>query len=403
MNSDDSTKIGGVLVLTSNPLLMDLPDLLESTGLTVIAVRNLDEFESQRDIPQCNVAVLDSSIDGSTRTRIETHLARSQASGILWLMSSGAAGRASSTQGRIVEEYVSLPATAEVLLHLTNALLLRLGYRLPTLSERIIGVPKTRGQSIAVFSVKGGVGKSTVAMNLAVGLTRLPETRVLLVDADLAMGDMGVLLDVNSRHSLYDVCFRQITESESLMRIATTHSSGVSVMLRPPDLTMLENLNTGLVAQVLPTCAGLYDHVVVNMSSGLDELNLQILDQVDKILVVTTPEMPAIHNTHRFLEIARGIGYLSKTSLVMNRAESGVDMTSVEKTLRMPVAGRISSAGRVVVQAANDGTSLFISDPQLKHEVTRNFAELVEMVAGRRVQKAVKSIGPRQLFSRRVA
>src|SRR5436309_2243905 len=126
------------------------------------------------------------------------------------------------------------------------------------------------------------------------------------------------------------------------------------------------------------------------MSSSLDELNLQILDAVDRILLVTTPEVPAIHNTHRFLDIAYRLGYMNKMSLLLNRAESGVDLESLEKSLKLPVAARIVSAGRTVVEAANEGKSVFAVDPQFRQEVTRNFSELVETLAGRRVQRQAK-------------
>ncbi|MDP9223229.1 MAG: hypothetical protein M3P18_05135, partial [Actinomycetota bacterium] len=106
---------------------------------------------------------------------------------------------------------------------------------------------------------------------------------------------------------------------------------------------------------------------------------------------------------HRFLDIAHRLGYTKRMSLLLNRAESGVDLDSLEKSLKLPVAARIASAGRTMGEAANQGKSVFAVDPQFRQEVTRNFSELVEMLAGRRVQRQVKRAGPSFLFSRRAA
>ncbi len=394
----------GVLVLTTNPILAELPEILTSAGFTAVGVTSMDDFAKLSEPSQCCLVVMDDLLDESSRVRALAHVRNAPSFGMLRLTPAvGLVASRTTVDSDIIEELVVGPVTSEVLLHRVRAIFVRLGYSLPADSGSAAPQRNKGSKSVAIYSMKGGVGKSTIAVNLAVGLTRLPDARVLLIDADLAGGDVGVLLDVKGRHSLYDVCVRQINEPESLARIVTPHSSGLSILLRPPDLAMLESLDTSGVANVLPGCSTLYDHIVVNMSSSLDELNLSILDAVDRILLVTTPEVPAIHNAHRFLEIAHRLGYTKKMSLLLNRAESGVDLDSLEKSLKLPVAARIASAGRMMVEAANQGKSVFAVDPQFRQEVTRNFLELVEMMAGRRVQRQAKRTGPSFLFSRRAA
>jgi len=239
------------------------------------------------------------------------------------------------------------------------------------------------GQIVAVFSNKGGVGKSTIAVNLAVGLRRLHGDRVLLIDADLYYGDLEPLLDAHGRHTIADLCIRQSRESDSLLSLTTAHSSGISFLPRPAEMARIETLDMSLLVQALPVFAHLFDHVVVNMSTALDEFNLSILDAAHRIVVITTPEMPSAVNTARFMEVAAKLKLASKTSVVLNRADSGASTATIEQHLSLNFAARVPSAGRLVVQAGNEGTSLFISDPHLRHDITRALAGLVEHVAGR--------------------
>ena len=140
-----------------------------------------------------------------------------------------------------------------------------------------------------MFSNKGGVGKSTIAMNLAVGLRRLHGDRVLLVDADLYYGDLEPLLDAQGRHTIADLCIRQSREPDSLMGLTTAHASGISFLPRPAEMARIETLDMSLLVQALPVYASLFDHVVVNMSTALDEFNLSILEAAHRIVVITTP------------------------------------------------------------------------------------------------------------------
>jgi pilus assembly protein CpaE len=125
-----------------------------------------------------------------------------------------------------------------------------------------------------------------------------------------------------------------------------------------------------------------YDTVIVNMSSALDELNLQILDVADVILLITTPEIAAITNTARFLEVGRRVGYIDRTLLVLNRANSGINAATVEETLHCPVAASLVSDGRAVVESANEGVPLLLRDPDLRRPLTQGFMRVVELLAG---------------------
>jgi pilus assembly protein CpaE len=336
-----------------------------------------------------SMAVVDGDLPASEIEHVLAELPQVHVSAVLWLVSADD-GRSEHLRLPLTDrpwERVSKPLWPEELLHRVQAVLGQVDDAQPGHGSMnqfgSAGHRPQHGQIVAVFSNKGGVGKSTIAVNLAVGLRRLYEDRVLLIDADLYYGDLEPLLDAPGRHTVADVCIRQSREPDSLLSLTTAHSSGISFLPRPAEMARIETLDMSLLVQALPVYATLFNHVVVNMSTTLDEFNLSILEAAHRILVVTTPEMPAAINTARFMEVAAKLKLASKTSVVLNRADSGTATDTIEEHLSLHFAASLPSSGRLVVQAGNAGQSLFMSDPKQRHDITRALARLVEVVAGR--------------------
>jgi Flp pilus assembly CpaE family ATPase len=99
--------------------------------------------------------------------------------------------------------------------------------------------------------------------------------------------------------------------------------------------------------------------------------------------MVVTPEMGALHNTARFLGLAERLGHSEKLSLVLNRSNSGINAEDLQRTLGMPVACGVVSAGRMMLDAVNEGTTLLAMDPMRRERITQDLAAIVELVAGR--------------------
>jgi pilus assembly protein CpaE len=295
-------------------------------------------------------------------------------------------------------EYVAKPARLDELVLRVKAVMLRAGYELPATSYGS-GNGHSEGADIdgfhhgtvtTIFSAKGGVGKTTIAANLAVGLVRFFRRKTLLVDADLWFGDVGVLMNLVSKKSLFDVCSGGEPDLTALQKAVVQHRSGVSVLLRPPDPLFVEKLDPDSVARAITTYKVLFDDVIVDTRPSFDEATLKILDAADRILLVTTPELSACHNTARFLGIAESLGYSHKLTLIVNRANSGIDMEALQETLGMTVSAKIVSAGRIVVDAASQGIPLFLKDPDLDMQITKDLARLVEIVAGKELSSHAK-------------
>jgi pilus assembly protein CpaE len=237
---------------------------------------------------------------------------------------------------------------------------------------------------IAVFSPKGGVGRTTIAVNLAVAAASLGK-KVALVDASFQFGDVGVLLNLNPRNkSIGDLAAElQTGEAESLDTFMITHSSGVRVLLAPPSPEQAELIGPLAVKRVLQRLRQDHELVIVDCPSSFNEPTLAVLDESDLILTVLSLEITSVKNMRLFLEVAEQLGYShDKIRLVLNRADStlGIRVADVEHSIGRKVDHTIVSDGRSVVYALNRGVPFFLSNREA--QVSQDLLRLAQAVTG---------------------
>jgi Flp pilus assembly CpaE family ATPase len=389
MQSNRAASVPAVLILTADKSIGALSETLWAAGVDSAIVGSWVDAHVALQRGHISMVVVDGDLPAFELEHLLLELPQVELQAVLWLVSTD---RARHEHLELPKngphwERVSKPLWPEELLQRVKTVV-----HAEPLTERRSATTRAfsaterseQGQVVAVFSNKGGVGKSTIALNLAVGLQRLYGARVLLVDADLYYGDLEPLLDARGRFTIADLCMRQSREPDSLLGLTTEHPSGISYLPRPPEMARIETLDMSYLVRALPVYATLFDHIVLNMSTALDEFNLSLLEAAHRILVVTTPEMAALLNTARFMEIAGKLKLASKTSIVLNRADTGAHSEMIQERLSLQFAAKLPSAGRLVVKAGNEGTSLFRTDPGMRQEITRALASLVEHVAGRR-------------------
>ena len=243
------------------------------------------------------------------------------------------------------------------------------------------------GTIVAVFSPKGGVGRTTVAVNLAVAAANELGKKVVLMDASFQFGDVGVLLNLNPRNkSIADLVPELETgEPESLDTFVINHSAGIRVLLAPPTPEMAELITTAGVKKVLDKLRAEHDLVVVDCTSWFNDTTLAILDMADVILTMLSLEITSIKNMRLFLEVADQLGYEKpKVKLVLNRADStlGIRVADVEHSIGRKVDHTIVSDGRSVVYALNRGVPFFLSNREA--QVSQDILRLAQAVSGER-------------------
>jgi pilus assembly protein CpaE len=248
-----------------------------------------------------------------------------------------------------------------------------------------------RSRMIVVYAPKGGVGKTTIAFNLAVAVGQAG-TRTVLFDGNLQFGDLRSLLRVpDDAPSILDLPTDRIGETD-LQDVLWRDPSGIDILLAPPRIEMAEMVTVRDVDKALSILRRIYGAVVVDMPATLGDIPLALLDAADTILEIVTYDSTTIRNTLAIAEAFRSIGYAaSKVRYVVNRADASGGMTA-EDLAR--VLGRIPeytivSDGKLVVQSNNEGIPFVLASPDaaISRDVAKMAADVVAaapVTAGRR-------------------
>ncbi len=222
------------------------------------------------------------------------------------------------------------------------------------------------GQTIAVFSPKGGAGTTTVAASLAVSIRQEAGLRVTLVDGALPFGDAGVFLDLAPTRSIMDLqAPLEALNAEFVETALLTHErSGVRVLLAPARPEMADMVTGELLRRVLGALRERAEYVVVDTWSALDERVLTVLEAADKIVLVVTLDLSAIKSARVFLEVADLLQFPHEKIIpIVNRAttQAGITIADVEATLGRPVQVRIPTDDRGALRAINEGDPVALS------------------------------------------
>jgi pilus assembly protein CpaE len=244
-------------------------------------------------------------------------------------------------------------------------------------SERIGG--DRMAQLTAVRGVKGGVGSTVVATNLAVAIQRQTKKRVLLIDANFFGGDVPVALDIAPNRNIADLIPHVDALDEDLLEsIVVMHTSGVAVLAAPTELERAETIRPDGFQRLIEALRSRYDHVIVDASPFLDQNSLLALDLSDLILLVCTPELAALKNAARFLQLGTDFGYPeTKMRLIVNRAKSpgAVGRADIEKHLQYRISCTIPNDASSVVRALNRG------EPLVTYEHSNRVAKAIDRLA----------------------
>jgi len=375
-----------VLVVASEGTFETVEGLLLSDGIAALRVRTLAELRTLlRVYADRSVAMLDVEDSVLGVAALE---ALHQPPAVPTLMLMGVDGFKQFGAGYFSperrDELAFKPLNDDEVVLRVKALLVRAGFALPEGEPNAPPSAPSRavpgGRSLLVFGAKGGVGKTTLAVNLAVTLARKYGKRVVLIDGDLWFGDVAVLMNLSSARSISDL--PDDLDSEMLTKALVRHGSGVLVLLPPPEAGMVEKIPEDRLAKVVEQAKSIVDYVVVDTHTSFGEANLQLLEEADTIVLVSTPELSAVRNASRVLTVAHALGLDHKIRLVINRANSGLEIGALEKSLKFPVAATVVSAGRVVVPAANDGVPMVDRDPEAGQQVTRDVLNVSSVVTG---------------------
>ena len=262
------------------------------------------------------------------------------------------------------------------------------------------------GQVVAVFSPKGGVGRTTVAVNMAVAAATELGKKVVLVDGSFQFGDVGVLLNLNPKNKSIADLVPELEQAghevESIDTFVINHSAGIRVLLAPPSPEMAELITPSGIKRVIEALRLTHDLVVVDCTAFFNDTTLAILDSADIILTMLSLEITSIKNMRLFLEVADQLGYeAGKVRLILNRADSalGIRVADVEHSIGRKVDETIVSDGRSVVYALNRGVPFFLSNREA--QVSQDILRLARSVIGAGAHVAATTEDPRKVTNKK--
>jgi len=239
-----------------------------------------------------------------------------------------------------------------------------------------------RATVVVVFNPKGGVGKTTIATNLASTLQLRRGRSVLLVDADTVTGHVTTSLGIDAVRTVSDSWNDEAEGGniETLTEIAAAHTSGLRVVSMTDSPLEVEILDPERVAGEIQAARTAYDVIVIDLHPSYSDLNRAIFGIADRILVPVTPDVPAIRAAVQLRDVAQADGFRERLAMVVNRANSGVGVQDMERTVGMPALALIRSGGLLFVRAANEGRTVIEMFP--KERITSDFDNLADALFG---------------------
>jgi pilus assembly protein CpaE len=228
------------------------------------------------------------------------------------------------------------------------------------------------GHLVAVYSPQGGAGVTTIAVNMAVAMMR-EGTRVLLVDADLQFGDVGVFLNLKAKNTIVDLANSVGGEFDPdyAEGVMVTHGTGLKVLLAPENPADADRVVSGDVVSTIRHLTKLYDYIIVDLATRLDEISVGILDLAERVILVATPTLPSIKNARSVLNLFfQQLEYPDeKVMFIINRfnpeakGRASIPIDALENHLRRKTNARIPLNEAVFLTAVNQGISVISGDP----------------------------------------
>lgn len=261
---------------------------------------------------------------------------------------------------------------------------------LKRLIERIIDLENRRSTNgkdevrnqIGVFSTKGGVGQTTVAVNLAVELAKRKIGKVLLLDLVLQHGNVGDFLDLPSKYTLVDLVenFERL-DSNLLENSLAKHEQGFYVLPCPKEPEKGDFITQKEASDVFRFLKANFQYVIADVGHEFSQIAISYLDASDLILLVTTPEVPSLFNTRSAFDIFKRLGYApQKVKVVLNRwrMEGEVDASLIPRKLGLDLAYRLIDDPASCLNAVNLGQPL--ATVSKNSEIVKAFRDLASLV-----------------------
>jgi pilus assembly protein CpaE len=218
-----------------------------------------------------------------------------------------------------------------------------------------------RGKIYCIASAKHGSGATTVAINLAGNIAARSKQRTALIDLDRPLGDVAAYLNVKPNFTVSDALEAGQRLDSVLLESYMQPRHGVFILPGFPEHSADSSFSAEKTAQLLEIAQGTFEHTIVDLPTNLNEDEVKIITRYSStILVILTPELPAIWRTERLLTYLTRLHAADKVRIVLNRATRSDEITDgdIERLLRMPLYCKLPNEYSGCIKAINSGTLL---------------------------------------------
>lgn len=278
------------------------------------------------------------------------------------------------------KEFVSLPVTADELV----AAIERVG---KSRSVPTGETPTEEGKRkiIAVAGTTGGVGSTSIAVNMATILASRDDSNVVLMDLDMALGDTDVFLDIIPEYTLLDVTQNVARLDLAFLRKSLTkHDTGVYLLPRPVQLQDVSEISATDLERVINLMGSSFSHLIIDLSKSFHDLDMAALEAADEVLLVTQLDLPCLRNTVRLLSSMEEYpGLRDKFKVIVNRVglQSGqISLKKAQDTIRDDIYWQIPNDYGTMVEVRNNGVPLLEQAP--KAPITHAIRQMTEDLLG---------------------
>lgn len=256
--------------------------------------------------------------------------------------------------------------------------------------------------TIAVHTLRGGIGNTTLAVNLAVALRHLWRAPTLLVDMVFLSGHVSLFLDSPAKRTWADLAREDLDEIDEdlVTHVISTYAQGLEFLAAPASPSAAELITPENVKRAIEVIEPRYDYVIFDLPHDFDDTTLSVLDRADVILLLVAPELASLRAASLALDTYAKLDYDRRlVKLVLNRPfdDAGLSPMDVARVLRHAPALSLPYAGRRPVQAINQGTPLLDAWPE--HPASEQLASFAYEIS-KQVHRDIPPISPSEFWQR---
>lgn len=242
----------------------------------------------------------------------------------------------------------------------------------------------TKCKVITTFSNKGGIGKTSVAVNLAMELANITKEKVALVDLNIQMGDVTTFLNLEPSFDISYVInnLERIDESFLLSTLEQYNKTSLYVLADPPDIEQAEVITPDDITTLINVLRNVFSYIVIDTGSNFDAKTITALDNADLILHVGVTNIPFVRSCQRCLELYKKLGYSKdKIKLLINRfmETDQISPDQVEEALDHKIFFKVPNNYHAIINAINKGIP--VSEIEPYSNISKAFKNLAALLS----------------------